>query len=114
MTPRLYTPIWSKYRPAILKMMIDSDAQPQSYKLSNHEFKALNPKQKGGYTFALHVSSGSVLSGLKESAVAQDLWEILQLSPKAVKLIADAKYEFTMDREFVLHVNKITSNDIQS
>ena len=92
-------------------MMVDSDAQPQSDKFSNHEFKALNPKQKG-FTFALQVSSGSVLSGLKESAVAQDLWEILQLSPKAVKLIADAKYEFTMDREFVMHVNKLTSNDI--
>jgi hypothetical protein len=112
MTSRLYTPIWNKYRPAILKMMIDSETQPQTYKLSNHEFKALNPKQKGGYTFALQVSSGTVLSGLKDSVVAQDLWEILQLSPKAVELIADAKYEFTMDREFVLHVNKITNNDI--
>ena len=111
MTARLYTPIWNKYRPAILKMMIDSETQPQTYKLSNHEFKALNPKQKGGYTFALQVSSGSVLSGLKDSAVAQDLWEILQLSPKAVQLFADAKYEFTMDREFVLHVNRITNNN---
>jgi len=111
MTARLYTPIWSKYRPAILKMMIDSDVQPQTYRLSNHEFKALNPKQKGGYTFAMQVSSGSVLSGLKDSVVAQDLWEILQLSPKAVELIASAKYEFAMDREFVLHVNKITTTE---
>ncbi|MBT1697027.1 hypothetical protein KK083_09090 [Fulvivirgaceae bacterium PWU4] len=110
MTGKIYTPVWSKYRPAILKMMIDSANEPQSYQLSNHEFKALNPKQKGGYTFALQVSSGKALSGLKDSAIAHDLWEILQLSGKASELISNATYEFSMDKQFVLRVNKISSN----
>jgi len=109
MLPRIYTPIWSKYRPAILRMMIDSEQESQSYQLSNHEFKALNPKQKGGYTFQLKVSSGKALSGLKDSVLAQDLWEILQASPKATALIADGGFEFAMDKEFVLHVNKSKS-----
>src|SRR5262245_19387606 len=112
MIGRIYTPVWSKYRPAILKMMIDSASanEPQSYQLSNHEFKALNPKQKGGYTFALQVSEGKALSGLKDSAIATDLWEILQLSRKATELIASATYEFSMDRQFVLRVSKINNN----
>jgi len=107
MMARTYTPVWSKYRPAILKMMIDSMNEPQSYQLSNHEFKALNPKQKGGYTFDLQVSGGRAINGLKESVIAQDLWEILQLSPKASELILTSTYKFSMDKQFILHVNKV-------
>jgi hypothetical protein len=109
MLVRTYTPVWSKYRPAILKMMIDSTTGPQSYQLSNHEFKALNPKQKGGYAFELHVADGRAVNGLKNSTTAQDLWEILQLSKKASELISTAAYQFSMDKQFVLHVNKVNN-----
>lgn len=106
MTSRTYTPIWSKYRPAILRMMIDSTSEPQTYQLSNHEFKALNPKQKGGYSFELSVAGGKAVRGLKDSGVAQDLWEILQLSQKASELISNAGYEISMDKQFRLHVKR--------
>lgn len=106
MLTRTYTPVWNKYRPAILKMMIDSANEPQSYQLSNHEFKALNPKQKGGYVFELEVAGGKAISGLKDSSVAQDLWEILQISPKANELISSHGYKFSMDKQFILHINK--------
>ena len=109
MEPRIYTPVWSKYRPAILRMMIDATRDPQSYQLSNHEFKALNPKQKGGYTFELEVAQGKAVSGLKNSVVARDLWEILQLSPKASELISNSQYQFSMDKQFKLHVNNVNN-----
>lgn len=109
MLTRTYTPVWSKYRPAILKMMIESTNEPQSYQLSDHEFKALSPRQKGGYTFAFQVSSGKAINGLKNSIIAQDLWEILQLSPKASELISQSAFEFSMDKQFILHINKINN-----
>jgi hypothetical protein len=104
---RTYTPVWHKYRPAILKMMIDSAAEPQQYKLSDHEFRALNPKQKGGYTFTLQVAKNKLANNIKDYPVAQDLWEVLQLSPKASELIAVDGYEFSMDKQFILHVTKL-------
>jgi hypothetical protein len=88
-------------------MMIDSTNEPQSYQLFLHEFKALNPKQKGGYTFALQVSEGKAVNGLKGSAIAQDLWDMLQLSRKASELISSSSYHFSMDKQFMLHINKI-------
>lgn len=106
MLTKTYTPVWSKYRPAILKMMVDSGTQPQSYQLSAHEFKALAPKQKGGYSFSLHVSGSKAIKGLKDSIIAQDLWEILQLSPKASELIATGSFVFEMDKNFLLHINR--------
>ncbi|HEY9006450.1 hypothetical protein [Ohtaekwangia sp.] len=107
MLVRIYVSIWSKYRPAILKMMIDAADESQSYQLSHHEFKALNPTSKGAFSFSLEVSAGKATSGLKDSAVAQDLWEILQLSRKASELIADATFRFSMDKQFILHIQKI-------
>jgi hypothetical protein len=106
-----YTPVWHKYRPAILKMMLGSDSEPQQYQLSHHEFKALNPRQKGGYAFCLTVNNSKATSGLKESQVAQDLWEVLKISPKGASLISDGAYQFTLDKEFKLTVTKMNGEE---
>jgi hypothetical protein len=102
-----YTPVWNKYRPAILRMMVDAQNEPQEYKLSAHEFRALNSRQKGGYNFTLQVAKGKALNNIKESNVAQDLLAVLQLSRKGSELIEEATYEIAMDKQFVLHVNKL-------
>ncbi|MBT1702825.1 hypothetical protein [Chryseosolibacter indicus] len=104
---KMYSPIWSKYRPAILKMLIESAAEPQRYQLSAHEFKALNSKQRGGYHFILQVSEGKAQNNIKESIVAQDLLETLRSSPKGSELIQGGSYEISMDKLFVLHVSKL-------
>jgi hypothetical protein len=90
-------------------MMLDAAEEPQQYKLSAHEFKALNAKQKGGYNFTLQVSKGKAVNNIKESLVAQDLLDVLQLSRKACELVEIATYEIMMDKQFVLHVNKMTN-----
>jgi hypothetical protein len=104
---KIYTAVWNKYRPVILQLMIGSSNGPQEYKLSGHEFKALNAKEKGGYSFTLQVSNGKAVNNIRNSMVAQDLLEILQQSPKAAALTAGATYEISLDKQFVLHVNKM-------
>jgi hypothetical protein len=104
---RIFTPIWNKYRPAILKMMIESSDAPQQYKLFPHEFKAMNLKHKGAYAFTLQVSKGRPMNNIRDSVIAHDLLEILQLSKKASELIDEAPYQIAMDKQFVLHVTKI-------
>lgn len=108
-----YTPVWQKYRPAILRMMLDSSNEPQTYRLSDHEFKGLNPRQKGGYSFCLTVNNSRAVSGLKDSAVAQDLLEVLKLSPKGSMLISDGSYEFNLDKGFILTVTKINNGNAE-
>ena len=108
---RTFIPIWSKYRPVFLKLMIDSSEKTQHYQLSQHEFKALDPKLKGGYAFNLQVVNGKAVNGLKDSIVAQDLWEILQLSPKATELISGSSFEFRMDKNFVLYIQRLVQEN---
>ena len=110
---KIYSPIWNKYRPAILKMMRDSAQAPQTYALSAHEFRALNARQKGGYTFVLTVSKGKVVNNIRGSGIAQDLLEMLQLSRSGSELMGESPYEITLDKQFVLHVTKLNPEKTQ-
>lgn len=103
----VYTPIWSKYRPAILQLMVAASGGPQQYKLSAHEFKGMNPKEKGGYSFTLLAHKGRAQNNIKNSVVAQDLLSVLDESRRATELMAVDSYEFKMDKQFTLSVTKI-------
>jgi hypothetical protein len=108
---KIFTPVWNKYRPAILKMMVDSVEKPQEYKLSAHEFKAMNTKQKSGFSFVLKVSKGKAMNNIRDSVIAQELLEILQLSKKASELTDEAAYQFELDKQFILHITKLSETN---
>jgi hypothetical protein len=100
----LYTSLWNKYRPVILKLMSSAVTEPQQYKLFPHEFKAIGEKVKKGYSFTLQVSNGKALNKIKDSTVAQDLLQVLQQSKTATQLMTEATFELSMDKHFVLQV----------
>lgn len=101
-----YTSLWKKYRPAVLKLMKEASNSPQEYTFQSHEFKDINPKQKGGYTFTLTFFEGKATNLIKESVIAKALLMILQRSDTAVELSGKNVYELTMDKQFVLHVSQ--------
>lgn len=101
-----YVHLWSKYRPAILKLMVDSGQGPQQYKFSSHEIKAVNAGQKGSNAFTLKVYMGKSVNDIRTSAIAKDLLLVLQESRKAAELAKTSTYEFTLDKHFVLHVTQ--------
>jgi hypothetical protein len=103
---RIYSFVWQKYRPAILKLMVDSNDSPQQYQFSKHEIKSINPKERGGYSFTLRLHKGRSVGDIRKSAIAKDLLLVLQHSKKASELADAATYEFTLDKHFVLHVVK--------
>lgn len=101
-----YTSLWNKYRPVILHLMIAAGADPQQYKLSAHEFKAVGQREKTGFSFLLEASGGRALNNIKGSNVARDLLRVLQQSQKATQLMNEGVYELKMDKQFVLHVSR--------
>ncbi len=101
-----YIYLWNKYRPAILKLMVDAEQGSQEYKFSNHEFRDIDPKQKGGYSFTMEVYKGKAINNIKTSVVAKELLIILQQSAKASELTEEALYVFTMDKQFLLRIEK--------
>jgi hypothetical protein len=101
-----YASIWNKYRPVILHLMIAAHDDPQQYKLSAHEFKAIGQREKSGFSFLLEASGGRALNNIKGSNVARDLLHVLQQSQKASQLMNEGTYELKMDKQFILHVSR--------
>lgn len=107
----LYTFLWNKYRPVVLKLMVDSAKEPQEYKFIQHEFKDINPKEKGGYAFTLQIFNSKAANNIKSSVIAQDLLIMLEKSKKSIELTEEATYEIILDKQFVLHVNRIEQEE---
>lgn len=101
-----YTHLWQKYRPMILKLMIDAAEEPQKYQFQKHEFTDLNNQKPTGYSFKLEVHRNEKQNKVS-SSVASDLLSILQSSSKSDELTAESKYLFKMDSKFVLEVSRI-------
>jgi hypothetical protein len=106
MPVHFYTSLWHKYRPMLLKLMIASAEAPQQYKLYDHEFKALNPKEKT-YSFSLKVFQGKPLVSIKNSPIAHDLLYVLDDSKKASELMNANAYDFSLDKHFMLRITRI-------
>ncbi|MCZ8356236.1 MAG: hypothetical protein O9340_15965 [Cyclobacteriaceae bacterium] len=102
-----YAPLWSKYRPAILKLLIDSASEPQTYKLMSHEIKSMDEKKKGSFSFNLHIAERKAVNNIKDSEIAQDLLNMLQQSKKGSELIQANRFEISMDKHFQLQVTQI-------
>jgi len=107
-SPRLsYAPVWSKYRPAILKMMLDAAQTPQQYKMTELEFKAIDAKKRSGFSFNVTIAQSKAVNNIKDSDVAKDLLSMLSQSRKGSELIQLNTYEMSLDKYFVLHIQQV-------
>ena len=102
----VYSSLWSKYRPAIIQLMMASKESPQEYKLSNHEFKQLNSKEKT-YSFELHAFQGKAVNNIRNSVIAQELLSMLNTSRKASELLDAEQFAFSLDKQFVFRVTRV-------
>ena len=108
MSYRKYAPLWNKYRPAILQMMLAAAYEPQEYKLGQHEFKAMDEKKRGSFGFQLTVAGAKAQNNVKGSEAAQDLLSMLQLSRKGSELMQQHTYEIELDKQCVLRIRQVT------
>lgn len=102
----LYVLLWNKYKPVLVKLMRDASEAPQEYQFIPHEFRDLNPKERGGHSFTLEAYKRRAQNNIKMSVVAQDLLEILLKSNTAYELLEEAMFEFKMDKQFKLTVTR--------
>jgi hypothetical protein len=101
-----YTPIWNKYRPALLNLMKAAADGPQEYKFSSHELKGINPKSKTSCAFELQVFQGKAINSIKNSDIAHGLLNMLQQSRTATELMDTAMYSFLLDKQYMLHIER--------
>lgn len=106
-----YTHIWHKYRPVILRLMVNAADSPQHYVLSPHEFRQMFPKYQTSLAFILYIHRSKALNNIRTSDLAGALLKVLQQSETAMRLTHDSTYELLLDHNFVFHVRKNENTD---
>lgn len=101
-----YSYIWHKYRPVILRLMVNAVDVPQQYVFSEHEFRRMFPKNRSSLAFILYIHRSKAVNNIKTSPLAHALLAVLQQSKTAEKLTEDSTYELLLDEKFVFHVRK--------
>lgn len=101
-----FFPLWKKYRPALLKLMIEAmEGEPQEYQFAFHEFDDLNPKKTTNYPFKLEVHKGRAINISKTSDLALALLSLLNSSATAWGLMEKATFKFELTKKYILHVS---------
>lgn len=105
-----YLPLWTKYRPAIIKMMkmAKEEQQQQDYQLSEHEFTDIGERIISRYAFNIEIKLGKVTNDISKTAVARDLVKAIEGSNFAKKLMEDSSYKINMGKDFNIKVNLIS------
>lgn len=101
-----YTHIWNKYRPVILRLMVNAHDGPQQYRFSAHEFTRVSIKNRNSLAFILYLHRSEAINNIRTSLLAHSLLTILQDSNTAIRLSANSTFEFKLDQRFVMHVRK--------
>lgn len=101
-----YSLFWKKYRPVVLKLMIDASRAPQEYQFFVHELQSITPKGKNPY-FTLRIHNSKAVTTVKDLVIAHDLLYALTLSKKANELTQEATYEFSLNRDYKLRVSVV-------
>ncbi|MFY0627426.1 MAG: hypothetical protein JXR07_14085 [Reichenbachiella sp.] len=102
----VFSDFWNKYRPVVLKMMVGSENEPQTYQFLRHEFHDVTPTKKSGYSFKLQAFKGRALNNIKTSDLAKSLIIVLQRSAKASELMETITFNFQLDKHFILTVTR--------
>lgn len=103
MDSNLYVNLWAKHSPIIISQMKSlCDNETSTYKLSEYEFTSVGNRVKSGYSFAIKLVNGRVISNLSGSAVARDLKQVLLASKTVHSLIKKKNYIVRMNKQFVL------------
>ncbi len=103
---RRYAQFWSKYRPAVLRMMHASVDEWQQYQFMKHELSSIEKKPIGGFEFRLVISKSKATGDTTDSEIARDLLNMLQLSQTGSSLIASNRYEITLDKKQTLRISR--------
>lgn|SRR5690606_16092711 len=104
----IYVSLWEKYRPAIVSQMRSAINDTQVYQLSGHEFKDLGVRVSSGFSFNLELNKGVLINNIDKTAVARDLFIVLNKSKSACELMKENYFKISLAKDFKLTIQVIT------
>ena len=101
----MFTQTWKKYLPAIAILIKRSVAGDQALSMNHTDFERAASGRKIKFSFSqLQLNKGKLNTSIQQAPLAKELAIVLQEDAAAFKLINNLELEFSMGRDFVLHI----------
>ena len=101
----LYIPLWKKYLPVIRLQMKNALNGPKEIKMSKVQFEDYGARKAANYLINLVIKKSRVQNSIKNTAVAKDLFDVLNEDKQCRDLMEASDYTFTLGAEFIFRIN---------
>ena len=105
----MFNQTWKKYLPVIIMLMKRSAKSNQVLNMNYTDFQRAAGGRKIRFTFSdFRLDKGRLNSDVKHSAIAMDLYQLLQENQITKMLIRDQHFEFDLNPEFQLTIKDLS------
>jgi hypothetical protein len=105
METNLYYALWQRYLPVIRLQMKNASSGLKEIKMSKREFDVYGKRKISDYVLNLEINNGKISNSIKGSAVARDLFDVLNSDDSCRVLLAEKNYKFNLGKEFILQIS---------
>lgn len=105
-----YITLWNKYINVIRIKLNNSIKHEEELQLSKVEFEAAGDRDSAGYSFNIEISKGKVINDISGTAVARDLFNVLNSNPKTKEFLMDKHLKIYMGTSFMLKMKLVSIN----
>lgn len=101
-----YTLLWMKYAAVIHVLIKKTDNETQKLQLYKHEFEHSGHKNANN-SFSIDLVNGRAMNVVSTTAIARDLWQVLDNNSSTKNLLKERKIRVTIGKSFELQFEKI-------
>lgn len=101
----IYYPLWKRYLPVVMIQMKNAINGMKQISMSKTEFEVYGNRPISNYFINLEIKKGRVYNNISGSAVARDLFDILNAEKSCKELFAKNNYKISMDKSFILEIS---------
>lgn len=103
----LYYSLWRNYLKVLEILMRNAIKKEQALKLQKQEFKVSGNRNVSGYTFTLIIIKGEPDNNINGTAVARDLFGILNESEKIKSMFKETNFKITLGKDYILKIKTL-------
>jgi hypothetical protein len=103
----LYYPLWKKYLPVLIVQMKNAVYGTKQIKMSKAEFEIHGNRTISNYFINLEIKNGKAANNISGSAVARDLFDILNSEKLCKEMFTKNNYKICMGKSFILEISII-------
>ncbi len=102
-----YIPLWKRFLPVIKIQLKKSLIKTETLQMNQTNFTATGDRESSGYTFNLEIEKGKVKNDISGTAVARDLYAVLNDDSALKEFFQDKHLKISMGKRFIVSFRTI-------